>query len=71
MKDDVESRDVDVWRRKRDALKSERLPLSRQFDRNPNDIRLALRIKAIDDEIAKCTERITADNKQIFAHKLG
>ena len=50
-----------VWRKKREDLRKRRVPLSKEFDKNPNDLRLALKIKAIDDEIAACTEHVTKE----------
>jgi hypothetical protein len=52
-----------VWRKKREGLKSRRVRLSKEFDKNPNDLRLGLKIKAIDDEIAACTEHITKEKR--------
>jgi len=43
---------------KRDDLKKQRTTLFDEFERNPRDIRLALKIKTIDDEIARCTETL-------------
>jgi hypothetical protein len=43
---------------KRDDLKRQRTTLFDEFERNPRDIRLALKIKSIDDEIARCTETL-------------
>jgi len=44
--------------RKREELKAQRKLLFRRFLRNPQDTRLALKIKIIDDQIAACTEQI-------------
>jgi hypothetical protein len=52
-----------VWKKKRDVLRSRRALLSKEFDKNPNDLRLALKIKVIDDEIAACTENITKEKR--------
>jgi hypothetical protein len=35
-----------------------RKPLFTQYVKNPNDIRMALELKHIDDQIAECTERM-------------
>jgi hypothetical protein len=45
-----------IWKRRRDVFRSQRATLSEKYDKNPNDLRLALKIKTIDDEIAACTE---------------
>ena len=42
--------------RKREKLKAKRTLLFRRFLRNPLETRLALEIKAIDDQVAECTE---------------
>ena len=47
-----------VWKRKREDLKSRRTPLFEKYEKYPNDLRLALEIKLIDDEIAECTEHM-------------
>lgn len=41
-------------------LKDKRKPLSERFDRNPDDTRIALELKLIDDEIADCNSQIQA-----------
>jgi hypothetical protein len=43
--------------RKRE-LETERRSLSNAFDKSPRDLSFALKIKAIDDEIAQCTEQL-------------
>lgn len=45
-------------RKKRQELKAKRNLLFQQFLKNPEDIRLALKIKMIDDQIAECTEQM-------------
>jgi hypothetical protein len=52
-----------VWKRKRKDLKNIRTPLFRGYEKSPNDLRLALEIKIIDDQIAECTERIERENR--------
>jgi hypothetical protein len=42
---------------KRDSLKIKRDSLFKKYVKNPNDYRLALEIKAIDDEIAECVRK--------------
>jgi hypothetical protein len=56
---------VGVWERKRDDLKSQRRPLIGDFENCPSDVVLALKIKAIDDEIAVCTEHIRQENRLV------
>ncbi len=46
------------WKSKREALIARRNPLFKQYLKNPNDYRLALEIKSIDDQIAECTEHM-------------
>jgi hypothetical protein len=54
-----------VWESKRLDLKNERRPLAGDFEKCPSDVVLALRIKAIDDEIAVCTEHIRRENRLV------
>jgi len=49
--------------RKREELKAQRKLLFRRFLRNPQDTRLALKIKIIDDQIAACTEQMERQRK--------
>jgi hypothetical protein len=42
--------------RKREELKAKRNLLFQRFLKNPLDTRLALKIKTIDEQVAKCTE---------------
>jgi len=51
------------WTSKREELRSKRRPLVRDFEGHPSDVGLALKIKAIDDEIAVCTEHIEKDHR--------
>jgi hypothetical protein len=51
-----------VWKRKREDLHSRRTPLFKKFERNPGDLRLALEIKTIDDQIAECTQQMEREN---------
>jgi hypothetical protein len=46
------------WKSKREVLIARRNPLFKQYLKNPNDYRLALEIKSIDDQIAECTEHM-------------
>lgn len=52
-----------VWKSKRDDLRSKRRPLFGDFENCPSDVFLALKIKAIDDEIAVCTEHIMQESR--------
>ena len=47
----------------RDDLKIKRTELFERFLRHPEDTRLALSIKIIDNQIADCNERIRTENK--------
>ena len=51
------------WKTKRDRLRSRRGPLFENYLKNSYDIRLALEIKTIDDQIAECTEHLVEQNK--------
>jgi hypothetical protein len=53
-----------VLRKKREVLTKQRDKLAAEFARNPNDLRLALKIKAIDDEVAACTAEITKEKRK-------
>jgi hypothetical protein len=48
---------VDVSERRK-GLMRQRGPLFDEFERNPKELRLSVRIKAIDDEISECTEQL-------------
>lgn len=47
-----------VWREKREALKARRSSLFQSYMKNAHDMRTALEIKTIDDEIAECTQHM-------------
>lgn len=49
---------------KREVLTAKRNALFAQFLRNPEDIRLALEIKFIDDQVAECTEQMRQESKR-------
>jgi hypothetical protein len=51
-----------VWKRKREDLKKRRTPLFKSYEKSPNDLRLALEIKIIDDQIAECTQQMEREN---------
>jgi hypothetical protein len=57
-----------VWKRKREDLKNRRTPLFKRYEKNPNDLRLALEIKSIDDQIAECTQQIELENRGLSGH---
>jgi hypothetical protein len=52
-----------------DDLKVERAKLFEQFLKHPKDIRLALAIMLIDDQIAGCAEWVRAMNKGVEVAK--
>ena len=52
-----------VWKLRRDDLRSQRAPLAKEFEVNPNDLSLALKIKTIDDAIAESTEYIRREKR--------
>ena len=47
-----------------EELKAERKPLADLFDKNPQRLHLAIRIKSIDDQIAECTQAIRSAAQQ-------
>jgi len=49
---------VEIQKQKRAALRARRKPLFAWYEKNPNDTRLVLEIKDIDDQIAECTREI-------------
>jgi len=53
----------DTWKKKRDDLSNKRNLLFKKYMRNPQDFSLAREIKAIDDEIAEYTAKMTDDNR--------
>jgi hypothetical protein len=50
--------------KKREELKAKRAPLAEKLEKNPNQIRIALEIKAIDDQIAECTRLIEEQRRR-------
>ncbi len=46
------------WKSKRKTLKTKRDLLFKRYLKNPQDSRMALEIKNLDDEIAECTEHM-------------
>jgi hypothetical protein len=53
-----------VWKRKREDLQNRRPPLFKRYERNPSDLRLALEIKTIDDQIAECTQQMEREKRE-------
>jgi hypothetical protein len=51
-----------VWKRKREDLQKRRTPLFKRYEKSPNDLRLALEIKMIDDQIVECTQQMEREN---------
>lgn len=56
-----------VWKRKREDLQNKRTLLFKRYERNPGDLRLALEIKTIDDQIAECTQQMERENREFEA----
>jgi hypothetical protein len=52
-----------AWKCKREDLRSKRRLLAGTFENSPGDLTLAVTIKAIDDEIAVCTEHINKESR--------
>jgi hypothetical protein len=51
----------DVQKQKLEELKAKRKLLFDWYEKNPNETRLVLEIKTIDDQIAECTRQIERD----------
>ena len=51
------------WKKKRDALKIKRDALFKNYAEHPLDAHLASEIKAIDDEIAECTQNLEQERR--------
>ena len=60
---------TDVWKKKRDDLKTKRNSLFEKYSRRPHDVHLALEIKTIDDEIAECTQKMDRKGGQLINKK--
>jgi hypothetical protein len=50
------------WKQKREDLRRQRASLSTEFEKSPTEVILALKLKAIDNEIAECTEHMVKEN---------
>ncbi len=55
---------IDSQKLRVQELTRQRKPLSERFKSNPEDTRLALELKVIDDQIAECNKQIQAHMKQ-------
>jgi hypothetical protein len=54
-----------VWKRKREDLENRRTPLFKRYEKSPHDLRLALEIRIIDDQIVECTQQIELENGRL------
>ncbi len=52
-----------VWKKKRDDLKTKRDSLFETYTKNPQNFHLAREIKALDDEIADCTQHVEQERR--------
>jgi hypothetical protein len=52
-----------VWKKKHDDLKARRNSLFETYTRDPENFHLAREIKAIDDEIAECTQHVEQERR--------
>jgi hypothetical protein len=52
-----------VWKKKRDTLKAKRNSLFATYTKDPQNFHLAREIKAIDDEIADCTQHVEQERR--------
>jgi hypothetical protein len=51
------------WKTAREELKAERDLLFNRYEQNPENIRMALEIKRIDDQIAELSERMRSEKR--------
>lgn len=49
------------WKRKRENLQGQRASPSAEYEKRPNEVLLALKVKVSDDQIAECTEHIVQE----------
>jgi len=49
------------WKKVREQLKAKRNELFHRFERSPGDIRLAIEIKILDDEMWDCSEHLQGE----------
>jgi hypothetical protein len=54
-----------VWKRKREDLENRRAALFKRYEKSPGNLRLALEIRSIDDQIAECTQQIECENRRL------
>ena len=52
-----------VWKKKYDDLKSKRNSLFAAYTKDPQNFLLAREIKALDDEIADCTQHVEQERR--------
>lgn len=52
------------WKKKFEELKLQRVPLFEEFEKSPFNLPLALKIKAIDDAMAECSEGMTQEKRR-------
>jgi hypothetical protein len=52
-----------VWKKKRDDLKAKRNLLFAAYTKDPQNIHLAREIKALDDEVADCTQHVEQERR--------
>jgi hypothetical protein len=52
-----------VWKKKRDTLKTKRDSLFASYTKDPHNFSLAREIKALDDEIAACTQHAEQERR--------
>jgi hypothetical protein len=52
-----------VWKKKRDDLKAKRNSLFTVYTKDPQNFHLAREIKALDDEIADCTQHVEQERR--------
>ena len=52
-----------VWKKKCDILKARRNSLFATYSKDPQNFHLAREIKAIDDEIADCTQHVEQERR--------
>jgi hypothetical protein len=54
---------VSVWKKKHNDLKTKRNSLFKTYTKDPQNFHLAREIKAIDDEIAECTQHLEQERR--------
>ena len=52
-----------LWKKKRDDLKAKRNALFETYTKDPQNFLLAREIKALDDEIADCTQHVEQERR--------